>query len=158
MLSFVATLGCSSDMDTLEAATDNEIYGVWTDTADVQPKGIKVQKLTIRSNSSFKYSTEGFGMYENQSYDDKSFSKEDFGNFVLSSRNIYFVSNQYQYWDFRSQKIPETTIEDKELFESCTYTVVNDTLTLKYKSTEANAVKDTIIKLTRLSTTTDKTH
>lgn len=150
LLSFTATVGCSSDMSDLEYIPDNEIYGVWTDTTIIQTKGLRVEKLAIRSNSSFIYSIEGFGAYESQTLDDKSFTQEDFGSFVLSTRNIYFVSKQYQYWDFVSQKISETKIEDKVLFESCTYTIVNDTLTLKFKNIQADSKLDTTIKLTRL--------
>jgi hypothetical protein len=148
-LSFFATISCSLDMDMLEDAPVSEIYGIWTDSLAIQYQGLRVEKLVFSSNSSFKYSKEGFGIYENQTLDEKSFSQEDFGSFVLSARDIYFVSKQSQFWDFNLQNIPEMKIEDRVLFESCTYRIDNDTLTLKFKINELNVVKDTTIILTR---------
>ena len=136
-------------MNLYEDSTESDIYGLWTDTLVSQTQGLRVHKLTIRANNSFKYSFEGYGLYVNQSLNEKSFSHENIGNFVLSTRNIYFVSNQQEYWDFISQETPNSIIEDKEIFESCTYTVANDTLTLQFKESGIVLLKENTLILTR---------
>ena len=71
------------------------------------------------------------------------------GSFVLSTRDIYFLSKRYQFWDVVSQTKPETRIEDQVLFPSCTYVVVNDTLTLMFKNSEGNSSSNTDEWVTR---------
>lgn len=137
------------DMNSLDDAHDIDIYGVWTDSVIAQTKVLKVDRLIVSSNSSFVFSTEHYGQYENQSIEERSSWREHLGSFVLSTRDIYFLSKRYQFWDVVSQTKPETRIEDQVLFPSCTYVVVNDTLTLMFKNSEGNSSSNTDEWVTR---------
>jgi len=142
IVSFSAILlaACSSyDLEELPLDVQNPAYGTWTDTTAMLPKGYYITQLDLNSNGSFVLASHTYGAYTNQSANDLSGYFEHYGNFVLSSRNIYFVSKQSVSWDNITGGSATTTVKDMELFKSCTYIVKNDTLELTYITYPADA-------------------
>ena len=90
---------CSSYMDAGPEQTDNEIYGLWTDTLSVKPFGRNVNSLLFRPNCTFLYVVSGLGYYEKQGIGELSFYTEEHGNYIQSARNIYFMSKKSVRWD-----------------------------------------------------------
>lgn len=139
-LSAVLLAACSSyELEEMPLDIQNPAYGTWTDTTTMQPKGYYITQLDLNSNGSFVLATHTYGAYTNQSTIDLSGYSEHYGNYVLSSRNIYFVSKQSVNWDSFTGGNAVTTVKDLELFKSCTYTVKNDTLELTYITYPADA-------------------
>ena len=112
--------------------SDNEIFGNWADTVQLQPRGYVVFSLVFRPNGSFEVNNDKYGLYTEQAKDSISSFRHDFGNYVLSTKNIYFVSNQSISWDFKTNKLPVTSVKDSTLFQSCTYKIEKNILELKY--------------------------
>ena len=129
----IFSLACSnSDLEENPNFADSEIFGNWADTVQLQPQGYVIYSLVFRPNGAFEANNDKFGLYTVQAMDSLSAYRHDFGNFVLSTKNIYFISKQSISWDLMSNKLPETTIKDSTLFLSCTYKIQNNKLELKY--------------------------
>jgi len=139
--SAIILAACSSyeDIEGLPLDVQNPAYGTWTDTTAMQPKGYYVTQLDLNSNGSFVLTSHTYGAYTNQTINDLSGYYEYYGNYVLSSRNIYFVSKQSVSWDSFTGGNAITTVKDLELFKSCTYVIKNDTLELTYITYPADA-------------------
>lgn len=140
-LSVVILSACSNyeDLEGLPSDVQDPIYGTWIDTTAMQPKGYYVTQLDLNSNGSFVLTSHTYGAYTNQSANDLSGYFEHYGNYVLSSRNIYFISKQSVSWDSFTGGNATTSVKDLELFKSCTYIVKNDTLELTYITYPADA-------------------
>lgn len=128
---FVAA--CSSyDSELNPNFADSEIFGNWADTVQLQPRGYVVYSLVFRPNGSFEVNNDKYGLYANQVKDSISSFRHDLGNYVLSTKNIYFVSKQSISWDLMTNKLPDTSVKDSTLFQSCTYKIDKNILELKY--------------------------
>ncbi len=126
-------VACSNDFAELDPNfTNNEIFGNWSDTVHLQPTGYVVYSLVFRPNGSFEVNNDKYGLYADQFKDSISAFRHDLGNYVLSTKNIYFVSNQSISWDFKTNKLPDTSVKDSTLFQSCTYKIEKNILELKY--------------------------
>ncbi len=130
---------CSSYMDAGPEQTDNEIYGLWTDTLSVKPFGRNVNSLLFRPNGTFLYVVSGLGYYEKQGIGELSFYTEEHGNYIQSARNIYFMSKKSVRWDLALNRPPVSTEVERVIFESCTYEIEEDTLKISYISYPADA-------------------
>ena len=119
--------------------TDNEIYGLWTDTVSVKPMGRNVSSLLFRPNGTFLYVVTGLGYYEKQGVGELSFYTEEHGNYIQSARNIYFMSKKSVSWDLALNRPPVSTEVEQVIFESCTYEIEEDTLKISYISYPADA-------------------
>ncbi len=129
----IFALACSNnDLELDPNFTDNEIFGNWADTVRLEPQGYVVYSLVFRPNGSFEVNNDKYGLYTDQAKDSISAFRHDLGNYVLSTKNIYFLSKQSTSWDLMVNKLPETTVKDSTLFQSCTYKVGNNKLELKY--------------------------
>jgi hypothetical protein len=151
ILSVFAVVSCSAEfMDMEPIENESDIYGFWTDTVMADPAGYSVNGLTFRANGSFVAFTKGYGMYQSQDSSQISYSFEDQGSYVLSARNIYFLSKRQVSWDFMTQNTPTDTIGDRQIFEACTYNITGDTLTLNYITYPADAPQVTVRKYIRI--------
>ncbi|MBN2766124.1 MAG: hypothetical protein JXR27_07085 [Paludibacteraceae bacterium] len=139
---------CSSDMYAEPELTNNEIYGLWTDTIKTT-EGRYVYNLTFRPNGTFLSTTLGLGFYDKQEENEMSFYSDEQGNYVQSARNIYFLSKNTTEWDAFKNQPPVSNDTSKVIFESCSYEIIIDTLTLKYISYPADAPELTTRKYIR---------
>ncbi len=129
----LSVIACSNnDMEANLDFADSEIFGNWVDTVQLQPKGYLVSTLIFRPNGSFDAYADKFGLYVDQVKDSISSYRHDVGNYVLSTKNIYFISKQSISWDLMANTLPQTTIKDSTLFESCTYKIINNKVELTY--------------------------
>lgn len=137
----VSLAACSSyDLEGTPMDVQNAIYSTWVDTVAMQPKGYSITQLEFNPNGFFVLATRTYGVYTNQSTNDLSGYTEYYGNYVLSARNLYFISKQTVTWDsFTLAVNPTTTVKDQVLYESCTYIIKNDSLTLTYITYPADA-------------------
>lgn len=141
---------CSSYPDYEQAFYDNEIYGLWTDTVAHEPAGIIINSLLLRSNGTFLSTNSGFGVYsESQKEGELSYFAEEHGNYVQSARNIYFVSKKSVQWDVAVNQQPVVSDVEKVIFESCTYSIEQDTLRISYITYPADAPELTTRKYIR---------
>ena len=133
ILASVFAMACNSyEEDISGISSDSEIFGNWADTVQLQPRGYVVYSLVFRPNGSFEVNNDKYGLYADQVKDSISSFRHDLGNYVLSTKNIYFVSNQSISWDFKTNKLPDTSVKDSTLFQSCTYKIEKNILELKY--------------------------
>jgi hypothetical protein len=133
ILSAVFTLACKSYEEDLSLNfSDNAIFGNWADTVQLQPKGYVVYSLAFRPNGLFEVNIDKYGLYANQAKDSLSAYRHDVGNYVLSAKNIYFISNQFISWDLTANELPNSTVKDSTLFQSCTYKIEKNVLELKF--------------------------
>lgn len=133
----VFAIACKSyDEDISSNFSDNEIFGNWADTVQFQPQGYVVYSLVFRPNGSFEVNNDKYGLYTDQAKDSISAFRHDLGNYVLSTKNIYFVSNQSISWDLMTNKLPQTSVKESTLFQSCTYKIEKNILELNYIETQ----------------------
>ncbi len=139
IISAVFTWACNSYEEDLSLNfSDNAIFGNWADTVQLQPKGYVVYSLAFRPNGLFEVNNDKYGLYANQAKDSLSAYRHDVGNYVLSARNIYFLSNQSISWDLTENKLPDSIVKDSTLFQSCTYVIDKNVLELKYIEIQNN--------------------
>lgn len=145
-------VACSSnDLEGVSMDAKNAIYGTWVDSVAIQPKGLSITQLEFNPEGFFVLATRTYGVYTNQISTDLSGYSENYGNYVLSTRNLYFISKQTITWDsFTLAVNPTTTVKDQVLYESCTYTIKNDSLTLTYITYPADAPVSTQQKLKKI--------
>lgn len=136
---FVVACSNYEDTEALPSGSENEIYGVWIDTVAAQPQGYYVHQLVIQPNGSFLSGTRTFGIYSGQGKNELSGYFEQYGNYVLSKQNIYFVAKQSVSWDSFTNQPPLTSVKDVVIFESCTYRIYRETLELTYITYPADA-------------------
>ena len=143
----VVSSSCSMDYLDLEPEfVENDIFGVWADTVRGQQNGYLVNELVFRENGTFVAGTKHYGVYITQNTNQLSAYSEYYGNYVLGSKNIYFASKQNTYWDSLTAAAPVITVKDEVLFESCTYKISNDTLSISYITYPADAPEVTTRK------------
>ena len=136
---FVVACSSYEDTEALPSSSENEIYGVWIDTVTAQPQGYYIHELVIQPNGSFLSGARMFGIYSGQGDNELSGYFEQYGNYVLSKQNIYFVPKQAVSWDSCTYHPPLTSEKDVVIFESCTYKVNGKTLELTYITYPADA-------------------
>ena len=136
---FVVACSSYEDTEALPSGSENEIYGVWIDTVTAQPQGYYIHELVIQPNGSFLSGARMFGIYSGQGDNELSGYFEQYGNYVLSKQNIYFVAKQTVSWDSFTSQPPLTSVKDVVIFESCTYKVNGKTLELTYITYPADA-------------------
>ena len=136
---FVVACSSYEDTEALPSGTENDIYGVWIDTVTAQPQGYYIHELVIQPNGSFLSGARMFGIYSGQGDNELSGYFEQYGNYVLSKQNIYFVAKQTVSWDSFTNQPPLTSVKDVVIFESCTYKVNGKTLELTYITYPADA-------------------
>mgnify|MGYP001809935302 FL=1 len=117
VLATVVLSACSADyMDLNPEFVENDIIGVWTDTIRGQQHGYIVNELVFRENGIFVAGTRQYGTYATQTTNQLSAYSEYYGNYVLSSKNIYFASKQNTFWDSFTTSSPVVTVKDEVLF------------------------------------------
>ena len=136
---FVVACSSYENTEALPSDSDNKIYGVWIDTVAAQPQGYYVHQLVLQSNGSFISGTRTFGICSGQGKNELSGYFEQYGNYVLSKQNIYFVAKQTVSWDSFTNQPPLTLVKDVVIFESCTYRIYGETLELTYITYPADA-------------------
>ena len=136
---FVVACSSYEDTEALPSGSENEIYGVWIDTVTAQPQGYYIHELVIQPNGSFLSGARMFGIYSGQGDNELSGYFEQYGNYVLSKQNIYFVAKQTVSWDSFTNQPPLTLVKDVVIFESCTYRIYGETLELTYITYPADA-------------------
>ncbi len=133
-------VACSNyEGDEMPLYVESEIFGVWVDTVAAQPRGYYVNELAFSANGAFVSGTNFYGLYDGQAANELSGYFEYYGNYVLSAKNIYFVSKQTVSWDNFTGGNPVTTVKDEVIFESCTYKIDKNTLELSYITYPADA-------------------
>ncbi|MDD3078649.1 MAG: hypothetical protein PHH37_06060 [Paludibacter sp.] len=151
IITAISLFSCSAEYSDLNVIGDeNPVTGIWTDTTHLETQGKIISTLTFTDNGSFTYSADKYGIYSNQSDSDLSAYSRDIGNYVLSVKNIYFASKQNTTWDSSTGGDPVTTSEEQTLFDECSYTINEDTLTLNYITYSANAQASTTKLFTRV--------
>lgn len=135
-LLFWGSVSCSNNdiaLDNRLEEAESELVGLWADTTDIEPYGFNVSTLLFSMGNNFVAKEAKFGIYPETNEDMVLSSFDEYqGNYIQSLRNIYFATQQKISWDLQLSTSPNFNTTNQSIFEDCSYTIANDTLTLTY--------------------------
>ncbi|WP_100613558.1 hypothetical protein [Confluentibacter citreus] len=141
----------SCQKEDINPIEDVSLIGKWTEIIEAKPQGLLIYELTLNTNSTFILKINQFGIYPTQSNQDISAWTEFSGTFEQKPPNTLILkAGEYSWWDDFYDMTPISEASNAQVFENCTYKIINDTLELTYTTYPADSPIETKKVLTKV--------